>query len=54
MASVSVPRHHGAPDQPQRLESELLYGGFIQARQQPYDGYFESVVMLPELNSLVP
>jgi Helix-turn-helix domain len=47
VASVSVPRHPGAPDQAQRLESELLYGGFIQARQQPYDGYFESVIVLP-------
>jgi hypothetical protein len=47
LASVSVPRHPDAPDQAPRLESELLYGGFIQARQQPYDGYFENVVVLP-------
>lgn len=47
LASVSVPRHPSAPDQAPRLESELLYGGFIQTRQQPYDGYFENVVVLP-------
>jgi hypothetical protein len=47
VTSVSVPRHPGAPDQPQGLESELLYGGFSQARQQPYDGYFENVIVLP-------
>ena len=47
VTSVSVPRHRGADDQPQGLESELLYGGLIQARQQPYDGYFENVIVLP-------
>jgi hypothetical protein len=47
VTSVSVPRHPGAAAQPHGLESELLYGGFIQARQQPYDGYFENVIVLP-------
>lgn len=47
VTSVSVPRHPGAPDQPHDLESELLYGGHIRARQQPYDGYFENVIVLP-------
>jgi len=47
VTSVSVPRHPDDPDQPHGLESELLYGGLIQARQQPYDGYFENVLVLP-------
>jgi Helix-turn-helix domain len=47
VTSVSVPRHPSALDQPQDLESELLYGGLIRARQQPYDGYFENVIVLP-------
>jgi hypothetical protein len=47
VTSVSVPRHPDAPGQPHGLESELLYGGLIQSRQQPYDGYFENVIVLP-------
>jgi hypothetical protein len=47
VTSVSVPRHPGSPDQPHGLESELMYGGLIQTRQQPYDGYFENVIALP-------
>jgi DNA-binding XRE family transcriptional regulator len=46
VTSVSVPRHPGDPTQPLGLETELLYGGFLQARQQPYDGYFENVIAL--------
>lgn len=47
VTAVSVPRHPETPDEPQDLESELLYGGFLQGRQQPYDGYFEHVIVLP-------
>lgn len=47
VTSVSVPRHPGAAGQPHGLESELLYGGRIEARRQPYDGYFENVIVLP-------
>jgi transcriptional regulator with XRE-family HTH domain len=47
VTSVTVPRHPGAPDQSHGLESELLYGGLIEGRQQPYDGYFENVIVLP-------
>ena len=47
VTAVSVPRHAGSPDESQDLESELLYGGFLQSRHQPYDGYFENVIVLP-------
>jgi hypothetical protein len=29
------------------LSLSCSYGGFIQARQQPYDGYFENVMPCP-------
>jgi transcriptional regulator with XRE-family HTH domain len=47
VASVNVPRHADDPGQAPLLESELVYGGQIQARQHPYDGYFEDVIVLP-------
>ncbi len=47
VASVNVPRHPDDPGQVPRLESELVYGGQIQARQHPYDGYFQDVIVLP-------
>jgi transcriptional regulator with XRE-family HTH domain len=47
VASVNVPRHPDEPGQAPRLESELVYGGQIQARQHPYDGYFQDVIVLP-------
>lgn len=47
VTAVSVPRHAGAPDESQDLESELLCGGFLQSRHQPYDGYFENLIVLP-------
>ena len=48
VASVNIPRHPDAPGQAPGLESEMVYGGQIQARQHPYDGYFEDVIVLPE------
>jgi hypothetical protein len=47
VASVSVPRHPDALDAPTGLESELLYGGSLELRRQPYDGYFMNVIVLP-------
>jgi hypothetical protein len=45
--SVSVPRCLDDLEQAHGLESELLYGGALEARQQPYDSYFENVIVLP-------
>jgi hypothetical protein len=47
VTSISVPRPHGDPQLAQGLESELMYGGALEARQQPYDSYFENVIALP-------
>jgi Helix-turn-helix domain len=46
-ASLNVPRHPNALDQPVGLESELLYGGSLELREQRYDSYFTNVIMLP-------
>lgn len=45
--SVNVPRHPDALDQPVGLESELLYGGSLELRQQPHDSFFANVIVLP-------
>jgi hypothetical protein len=44
---VTVPRHPDALDQPVGLESELLYGGSLELRQQPHDSFFANVIVLP-------
>ena len=46
-ASVNVPRHPDALGQPVGLESELLYGGSLELRQQPHDSFFANVIVLP-------
>jgi hypothetical protein len=45
--SVSVPRDRGDVDRVHELEAELLYGGLLRSRRQPYDGYFQHVIELP-------
>lgn len=47
ISSVSVPRRIDDHEQAHGLESELMYGGALEARQQPYDSYFENVIVLP-------
>ncbi len=47
VTSVSVPRHPQDAGQAHELASELLYGGSIERRQQPYDGYFQNAIVLP-------
>jgi hypothetical protein len=47
VTSVSVPRHPDDPGQDHGLESDLLYGGSIEACQQPYDSYFQNTIVLP-------
>jgi hypothetical protein len=45
--SVSVPRHPTDADQAHSLESELLHGGSLALREQPYESYFKNVIVLP-------
>lgn len=45
--SVSVPRHASDDDQAHGLESELLHGGSLELREQPYESYFKNVIVLP-------
>jgi hypothetical protein len=45
--SVSVPRHPTDVGQSHGLESELLYGGSLELREQPYESYFKNVIVLP-------
>lgn len=47
VTSVSVPRHPDDADQPHGLESELLHGGLLELREQPYVTYFKNVIVLP-------
>ena len=45
--SISVPRHPTDSDQAHGLESELLHGGSLELREQPYESYFKNVIVLP-------
>jgi transcriptional regulator with XRE-family HTH domain len=45
--SVSVPRHPTDADHAHGLESELLHGGSLELREQPYETYFKNVIVLP-------
>jgi hypothetical protein len=45
--SVSVPRHPTDADAEHTLESELMYGGSLELREQPYESYFKNVIVLP-------
>lgn len=47
VTSITVPRHPEEGDQEHGLDSELIYGGSLEARQQPYDSYFQHVIVLP-------
>ena len=47
VTSVSVPRPPDALDRSTALESELLFGGSLERRGSPYDGYFTNVIALP-------
>jgi hypothetical protein len=42
--SVRSPQDAG---QARELQADLLYGGSIERRLQPYDGYFQNVIVLP-------
>lgn len=48
VTSVSVPRFPGRDGgQAHRLEVELLHGGSLARREQPYESYFRNVVVPP-------
>lgn len=47
VTSLSVPRPHDDAGGAQDLESELLYGGRLERRGQPYDSFFQNVLALP-------
>ncbi len=47
VTSVSLPRPPQDAGQDRELASELLYGGSVERRRQPDDGYFQSVIILP-------
>jgi hypothetical protein len=45
--SMSVPRHPDDAGGEHGLDAELLYGGRLQLREQPYESYFRNVIVLP-------
>jgi transcriptional regulator with XRE-family HTH domain len=45
--SVSVPRHPDDACSAHRLDAELLHGGSLELREQPYESYFRNVIVLP-------
>lgn len=47
VTSLSVPRTPDDSGEPHDLESELLYGGLLERRLQPYDSFFQNVIVLP-------
>jgi hypothetical protein len=47
VTSLSVPRVPDDSGGEHDLESELLYGGFLERRLQPYDSFFQNVIVLP-------
>jgi hypothetical protein len=48
VTSVSVPRHPADTAAPHRLDAELLHGGSLELREQPYESYFKNVIALPQ------
>ena len=45
--SISVPRHPADAGDAHGLDAELLHGGSLQLREQPYESYFRNVIVLP-------
>src|SRR5205823_6651730 len=46
VTSISVPRHPDDRSQSHGLRAELLYGGRLERREQPYESYFQNVIAL--------
>lgn len=48
VTSISIPRHPADDARtPHGLETELLEGGTLELREQPYESYFRNVIALP-------
>ena len=45
--AISVPRHPQDSAPSHHLEVELLHGGLLQLREQPWETYFRNVIVLP-------
>jgi hypothetical protein len=45
--SMSVPRRAGDAREAHDLHTELLHGGSLELREQPFESYFRNVVVLP-------
>jgi hypothetical protein len=45
--SMSVPRRPGDRSPAHGLRAELLHGGSLELREQPFESYFRSVIVLP-------
>jgi transcriptional regulator with XRE-family HTH domain len=45
--SISVPRHPDDAGLTHQLEIELLHGGSLELREQPYESFFRNVIVLP-------
>lgn len=45
--SISVPRHPHDDRPGHKLNAELLHGGSLQRREQPYESLFKNVIALP-------
>lgn len=46
--SVSIPRHHEDSRDEHGASAELLHGGSLALREQPYESVFRNVIALPE------
>lgn len=46
--SISLPRHPGSTNGSHSLDAELLYGGSLEEREQPFQSFFRNVVALSE------
>jgi hypothetical protein len=46
--TVGVPRHPADSGPTHELEVELLHGGSLELREQPYESFFRNVIALPQ------
>jgi hypothetical protein len=46
--AISVPRHPDDPSGTHKLDVELLHGGLLELREQPYESFFINVITLPQ------
>lgn len=44
---ISVPRHPDDAGRAHGLDADLLHGGSLELRDQPYESYFRNVIVLP-------